>query len=155
MERIFVGLDLENLLSPARRGQRLEEAIESLVRTVAQAQGQGVAIGGTAVGDADLQRQTAWALDEVGIRVHAPLRSGADASDFVLLDHLTHYLPASTTAVLIGSGDHIFAPVARALTRLGLKVSALSLRGAISSELYRAVDTFTPLTPYHQVPAAA
>lgn len=145
MERTFVTLDLENLLAPSRRAGAVQDAIRGVVRAVRKLSSHGVLLGGVAVCDRDLQTDSAWALSDLGIRVHAPEVQGTNASDLSLIDRLRHELPQSATAVVIGSGDHIFAPSASALSADGLRVRLLARPGSVSHALYRAADDFTPL----------
>lgn len=146
MGRIYFTLDLENLLEPSRREGHLAAFIDRLVAKVRGLGARGTMVGGVAVGDRDLQVRTAWQLDDVGIRVHAPENHGPDASDLVLIDYLDHALPGSVDTVVIGSGDHIFAPVAGRLKREGLRIEILALPGHVSNELYRAAHGFIPFT---------
>jgi NYN domain-containing protein len=67
-------------------------------------------------------------------------RGGLDAADHQLLRRIQTELPPSCDTVVIGSGDHIFAPVARELRARGLRVEVIACAGSISHELYRAAD---------------
>jgi hypothetical protein len=72
--------------------------------------------------------------------------TGPDGADLALLGVLDRrWLEERFTRLVIGSGDHIFAPVARLARLVGLRVEAVSRPGSISSELYRAVDVWHPL----------
>ena len=56
------------------------------------------------------------------------------------VDHIRGELPPSAGTVVIASGDHYFAGVARELREGGRHVVVAALGHALSHELYRAAD---------------
>jgi len=69
------------------------------------------------------------------------LRSGPDGADLALLAVLdTDNIAARFPAVVIGSGDHIFAPAVTGLTAAGCRVTVATRRGRLSASLARAAD---------------
>lgn len=144
-ERIHVALDLQNLVGSERRDGRLATAIEAVVEAVRCVGERGTLMGGVAVCDRDLQSRSAWALHGVRVRVHTPESDGPDSADLVLIEYLRSALPETATTVVIGSGDHIFAPVARDLMDAEIRVRLLARPGSVSHELYRSAHDYTPL----------
>jgi hypothetical protein len=68
------------------------------------------------------------------------LRSGPDGADLALLAVLdTGHIAARFRDVVIGSGDHIFAPAVTSLTAAGSRVTVTARRDRLSASLARAV----------------
>lgn len=66
---------------------------------------------------------------------------GVDGADLALLaDAEAGFVAARYSRVIIGSGDHIFAPRARELAALGVVVGCVSRAEALSRDLRRAVS---------------
>jgi hypothetical protein len=67
------------------------------------------------------------------------LRSGPDGADLALLAILdTGHIAARFPDVVIGSGDHIFAPAVTGLTAAGCRVTVTARRDRLSASLARA-----------------
>ena len=142
-ERAFHALDLENLVGAfgrSRLGRKaaLETAVRSAIANYVRVAGvaerdHGVAVGSrrfVAVAAFELPRQIAW-------RVSASVRDGADRVLLDLCDPV--FLAHHYERVVIGSGDHIFAPLAAKLAELGVAVDVVARYGACSGELRRCV----------------
>lgn len=95
------------------------------------------------------------------------VRRGQDGADLALLEAVD---PADLAdryhRVVIGSGDHAFAPLAQAIRALGLPVWVVARAGSLSRDLARASDLVAYLhppaqglvvtsTPDHPTPHAA
>jgi hypothetical protein len=79
------------------------------------------------------------------------LRSGPDGADLALLAILdTGHIAARFPAVVIGSGDHIFAPAVTSLTAAGCKVTVAARSDRLSASLARAA---APRVVYLDAPA--
>jgi hypothetical protein len=139
-ERVAVVLDLENLigLPPLFSGAELGNAIERVI---------GNRVRVTAVGwcARSLQARLAFDLARFGVRVFGHTSREADAADRILLDYLAVELPTSITTVVIGSGDHIFAPAATALRRRGFRVEVVARPGTLATVLRRSADRIHPV----------
>jgi len=133
--RVAAYLDVENLLHDPTLdpGPELEAIVGSI-------RAEGDLVARVAVGAKDLMARLVPALAASGIRgfVHA---GGRDAADAELIRRITDQLPARADTVVIGSGDHCFAPVARRLRDAGRRVVVLARQGCLSHELYVAADT--------------
>lgn len=145
VERICFVFDLENLSAVARREGRLSALLDEIVAKARRTARRGVSLGGIGVGDRHLQSVSAFKLADVNVRVHARPSDDPDASDLVLIDYLTNDLPASTDTVVLGSGDHIFAPAVARLTADGRRVIVMAVPGTLSADLYRAASEYVPL----------
>jgi hypothetical protein len=67
------------------------------------------------------------------------LRSGPDGADLALLAVLENaHIAARFRDVVIGSGDHIFAPAVTSLTAAGCKITVAARRDRLSGSLARA-----------------
>lgn len=140
LERVYSSWDLENLIGSSRHTEFEGAAIAAVAATVRRLGERGIHLGGVAVCDRDLQARTAWELAEVGVRVHACPDRGPNAADLALIGWLHGGLPVTTTTVVIGSGDHIFAPIATELVVTGRRVIVVSRRGSLSRALESAAS---------------
>jgi hypothetical protein len=146
-ERIALSLDLENLLHPYRAAGHLAAGVTHLARLVVAYEASGEVVAKVGICDRSLQRQTAFELGRVGLRVFGHDDSEPDAADHLLLEYMATSLPRSVTTVVIGSGDHIFAGSAAMLRARGKRVEVLAPARRLSHELYRAVDSVTIFEP--------
>lgn len=151
-ERIYAAIDLENLLVPARRDGQLQAGLDEVVCHLRRLTLGGRSLGGVAVGDADLGRHAAWPLGELGIRVHVPALIGPDAADLDLIGRMRRETPETANTLIIGSGDHAFAPVATEFGVKGFRIVVLARPGSISHELFAAAHHFEPLELDRLVP---
>ncbi|MGZ4146005.1 MAG: NYN domain-containing protein [Actinomycetota bacterium] len=69
---------------------------------------------------------------------HVRALGGPDAADHELLERINRDIPPSCDTVVIGSGDGIFAGVAREFRARGLRVEVIARAGSIAAGLYRA-----------------
>jgi hypothetical protein len=147
-ERIGVALDLENLLHGFRRRGALSLGLGRLVNALQGYASRGVLVWGIACCDRSLQRQVAFELAEVPVRVFGHEDRTANAADREILAYLAHDLPQSVSTVVIGSGDRIFVSVARGLRSQGRRVEVLASRTALSEELARVAHDVALLEKY-------
>jgi NYN domain len=74
------------------------------------------------------------------------VRSGPDGADLALIDVIaTERLAERFDRVVIGSGDGIFALVAKWLEGAGVRVTVVARRGSLSGALRRAVSDIRPI----------
>ena len=74
--------------------------------------------------------------------------NGPDGADLALIDSIdVDWATRNFGRVVIGSGDHIFSPLARQLTARGLQVLMVTGGGYCSAELYRACTAHVTLSP--------
>lgn len=150
MERIYVGIDSENIFGDVRHeGFDLSRTVEATVEVLRRIARRGLILGGVAIGDEDLQAKTAFALAAAGIRSHARMTSGPDAADLELLSYLEFGLPRSATTLVLASGDGIFSGLVTRLRRGGLHVDIVAVPGTLSHRLYRSADHYIPLDIEH------
>jgi hypothetical protein len=85
------------------------------------------------------------------------LRSGLDGADLALLAVLdTSHIAARFADVVIGSGDHIFAPAVTGLTTAGCWVTVATRRDRLSASLARAASPrLIYLNPPRHIPPAS
>lgn len=82
-------------------------------------------------------------------------RPGPDGADHALVDiATTEQVAERYHQIVIGSGDHAFASLARQLREVGVHVTALAGLGLVSAELYTAVDDVRTVKPGHKAAAA-
>jgi hypothetical protein len=159
MRRTAVALDLENLLGGSLSGEALTEITQTL-GLIREDHIPVALVGYCARG---FQRRLAFELAPWGVRVFGHSDPRPDAADRMVLGYLEHELPSSADTVIIGSGDHIFAPAAAALMAKGLRVEVAARPGSLAASLYRRcakwypVGMGDPLVPAGSlaVPAAA
>lgn len=145
MDRICLAVDLENVSTAARREGRLRSFLDELVVTVRSVGEGALLLGGIGVCDRHLQRESAFRLADLNVRVHARPNDDADSADFVIRGYLEHELPGSTDTVILVSGDHIFADVVERITAGGRTVVLMAVPGSVSADLYRAASHYVPL----------
>jgi len=138
-ERIAAFFDLENLLYPLRAKGDIRPGVQALGRFMRELEARGTVVTRLAVCDRPLRRRLCLQLDRLGIRTFTHW-GGFDAADRALVQHLRGDLPASCGVVIIGSGDHAFAPEAARLRAEGRSVEVLALPTSLSGELRRAAD---------------
>lgn len=142
-ERLAVFLDLENLvLGDGDQDRHLAEVLHMLDEIASR----GRVVAAVASCHRDLAPRTAFELARRGVRLFTH-QGGPDAADRDLIARMRAQLPASTETVVICSGDHIFAGVARDLRALGKRVEVQALFGRMSSDLLRAADSCRVLMP--------
>src|SRR5687767_1886797 len=107
--RAAVALDLENLLFGYRDDGDLEGGLDVLGAALADIRRRATVVMSVGVCDRVLAQQVAVPLAAHGVRVF-PHAGGVDRADLLLIDRLSNELPASCDLVVVGSGDHIFAP---------------------------------------------
>ncbi|MDA8317156.1 MAG: hypothetical protein M0010_18595 [Actinomycetota bacterium] len=141
--RAFHALDLENLVGAFGRKRRaraatLEGAVRAAIANYVRVAGLGECDHGVAVGSRRFVRIAAFELPhQIAWRVSAPVPDGADQALLDLCD--PGFLAQHYERVVIGSGDHFFAPFAAQLAGLGVAVDVVARHGACSSELRRCV----------------
>ncbi|MGZ4205943.1 MAG: NYN domain-containing protein [Actinomycetota bacterium] len=81
------------------------------------------------------RRRLAFRFPQVRMFGHC---GGPDAADHELLERINRDIPPSCDTVVIGSGDGIFAGVAREFRARGLRVEVIARAGSIAAGLYRA-----------------
>jgi hypothetical protein len=140
-DRVAIVLDLENLVGFPRSGEAVSVVAGSIPRIVADR----TLVGGVGWCIRSLQGSACFALAPLGIRVHGHSDPSADAADRFLIRYLESELPSSADTVVIGSGDHIFAPTAARLRRLGKKVEVAARPRSLSAALYRECLTWYPI----------
>ena len=138
-QRVAVYFDIENLCYPFRAKGRLTDGIDLIAEFLSALRGTSIVVSALGVCDRDTQHLVAFPLSGLGVRVFSHL-GGPDAADAALTAHIRGELPASVGTVVIASGDHYFAAVARELQAGGRRVMVASLGHALSHELYRAAD---------------
>lgn len=131
-ERIAVFLDLENLV-------RAEGGLDGLTRYLDDLRARGTVVASIACCACAVARRLAFTLRDVRVRVFLH-QGGPDAADLELIERIRAQVPSTVDTVVIGSGDHIFAQVARELRARGKRVEAVARPGTIATTLYRAVD---------------
>lgn len=140
--RMYVVLDLENLLHPFRNDpEALTAAFHSLVAQLKELADTIQIIG---CGDHTLVRSLLTEASELGVRLY-PGQTGPDRADTELISRLQSDRPDSANTIVIGSGDHAFTKTAKQLRRAGLTVIALARRGTISWQLATAIDFHLPM----------
>jgi uncharacterized LabA/DUF88 family protein len=147
-ERIAIVLDLENLVGLPPHGS----AIPEIRRALADILEGRVTVSSVGYCIRSLQRRLAFELADLGVRVFGHTDAAADASDRLIIEHIAERLPASVTTVVIGSGDHIFAPTASFLRGRGLRIEVAARPRSLSAALYRASDRWFPVGRWPVVP---
>lgn len=142
-ERAAIVLDLENLVGPTPSPLTPGDLHEALVGLI----GDRVAVSLVGYCVRQLQRRLAFDLSDLGVRVFGHSDPRPDAADHLILQHLRSEIPASATTVIIGSGDHIFAPIASELRLRGLRVEVAARPGTLAAALYREAECWHPLHP--------
>jgi hypothetical protein len=138
--RVAVYFDIENLCHPFRSGGRVSEGIDLMASFLGDLRQTNVVVSALGVCDRDTWRRVAFPLNDLGVRVFAH-GGGVNAADAALVAHIRGELPPSVGTVVIASGDHFFAGVARELRHGGRQVVVASLRHALSNQLYRAANS--------------
>ncbi len=96
---------------------------------------------------------TFFALPPGVRRVIGP--NGPDGADLALIDSIDiDWAVRNFGRVVIGSGDHIFAPLARQLGARGMQVLLVTCGGYCSAELYRACTAHVTLCTQRPTAAA-
>lgn len=144
-DRIAVILDLENLIGLPPIERPLSQLIQALDRII---EGRTVvsAVGYCAV---PLQRRLLFRMQPLGVRIFGHSERTPDAADRLLLRHLDAELPASVDTVVLGSGDHIFAPTAAALRARNLRIEVAARPGTLSADLYKECSCWHPVGSRH------
>jgi hypothetical protein len=124
-------LDLENLLYQYRESGDWQGAVLCVTSLVHGLAARGTLVARVACGDRTLVAELAFELDRLGVRSHVH-EGGVDGADKALLRMLSGAVPGSCGTVVIASGDHIFAAVARHLRQQGKRVEVFAARGTIS-----------------------
>ena len=140
-DRTAIALDLENLVGLPPIDRPLAD-LKTALGDIARGRTAVSVVGYCA---RPLQRKLAFELARFGVRVFGHADRTPDAADRLLVEHVTSALPRSVGTVVIGSGDHIFAPVAASLRRRGLRVEVVARPGTLSSALYSACDRWYPV----------
>lgn len=151
--RAAIFFDLENLIYRERLAQDWVSAVALIEQALRQLEERALPVVRVAICDPGLARQLAIPLADLGIRTFTH-RDGVDGADRILLERVAHDVPPGCGLIVIASGDHIFAPAARALRLAGKRVEVISRPGLISAELYRAANTYIDLTSVDTKPAA-
>lgn len=146
-ERVAVYLDLENLLHPFREAKVLATGIGTLLHLIWSYERTATVITKIAVCNRTLQRLTAFELGLAGVRVFGHSEPCEGAADALLIAHLETALPASTTTVVIGSGDHIFASATLSLKAKGRQVHVFAPVGGLALELASIADSVMTIGP--------
>ena len=133
-ERIGVFFDIENLTE----GER-DAGVGPILAVMRELSQRGTVVAAVACGNHALVQRMMFELAALGVRAFVH-HGGPDAADKVLLGRLREEVPQTVDTVVISSGDHIFAPMARELRAKGKRVEAHAVLGCLSAELYRAVD---------------
>jgi hypothetical protein len=143
--RALAVLDLENLLYELWHAPdaALHLAFADLLSRCRQPDTPTQFVG---CGDYRLTRRLAGAAHHHQVRLH-PTRPGPDRADVHLLASLTDAAPTTLATIIIGSGDHIFAPAARRLRQAGKHLICVAATHRLSTELAHAVPTHQPYTP--------
>jgi hypothetical protein len=139
-KRIALYMDVENLVHDLRETGDYGGANELITGLVRDVERRGVAVAKVAYCDASLARLMAFGLAEVGVRTFPHHGGGTDVADRLLVGEISHGLPDSVDVVVIASGDHYFADIARALRAKGKSVVVVAREGSLSWELRRAAD---------------
>lgn len=84
-----------------------------------------------------------WMFGLTDLPIQWRLGSGPDGAERAVLDafDIDHYYGAGFNRLVIGSGDHAFAPVARRARELGMQVHLVTGRGWVSNALRIACPT--------------
>jgi hypothetical protein len=151
MERVAIVLDLENLVGPGSYSRCRGEVSDAI---------PGILAGRTAVSLVGycaraLQKVMAFDLADLGVRVFGHADPRPDAADYLILNYLQTALPASATTVVVGSGDHIFAPAAADLRGRGMRVEVAARPGTLAASLYRECTRWHPVGDSQIVTAPA
>jgi hypothetical protein len=111
--------------------------VDELDRIVADLRAEGDILHLVAVGHPSLMAALVPVMQRDRIRgfVHP---GGPDAADLALIERIRCHLPARADTVVICSGDHAFAPVARELRAAGKHVIVIARFGGLSARLYVA-----------------
>lgn len=140
-QRALVLLDLENLAGGPRFGvSTARRLVMAVLRTTKARHGDHVIVGcNPALG---VTVAEAWP------RARLVVRSGRDGADQALIDAAE---PADIARryrrLVLGSGDHLFAPLAGAARRLGVRVTVVGRQGAISQHLVPFADEVLTIVP--------
>lgn len=135
---VGVLLDLENLLHDTRlvSGDAVRAGFRTIMDTVRSLGTARFAVG---VCDWWLAKILSTDAHELGLRVF-PGEIGPDRADAELIRRGERDLPPSVDLVVIGSGDHAFADLARVQHDAGRQVVVLGRPGHIARELTVVAD---------------
>ena len=139
-QRVALYMDVENLVHDLREAGDYEGATDLVAGLVREVERRGVAVAKVAYCDASLASRMAFGLATVGVRTFPHRGGGTDVADELLADEIANGLPDSADVVVIASGDHYFADVARALHKRGKKVVVAARAGSLSWELRGVAD---------------
>jgi NYN domain-containing protein len=142
--RAALFLDPENLLFVERDAGNLAPGLEAIDRMLVCLERRATVVAKVAVCDSSLAAALAVPLGLLGVRTF-PHHGGENAADVALLERIECDLPSSCDLVVLGSGDHIFVPIARRLRAAGKRVEVVARAGAVAASLYRAADDYADL----------
>lgn len=135
--RVAVFLDLENLCGG--RHASTDDLLAHAATILGAARGRATVAAAVGYCNRALASRVALPLARLGIRVFVH-DGGPDAADVALIARMRAEIPRTVDTVVIASGDHIFADVARELRARGMRVEVCALAGCLSADLYRAAD---------------
>ena len=132
--RRYVAVDIENINGGSVRDtRRADEAFQAVAAAVQLADGEQVVIG---VGPSSL-----LASAVVRPRARMVMGRGINGADHALIEVLSEErMPQRFNAVVIASGDGIFASVAADLAAAGLEVTVVAREGHLSARLRLAAQ---------------
>lgn len=138
--RVAALVDLENVLAHLW-GRPAADLREGLLEVVDRIRSEGDVVSLVGVGNAGLCRDLVSAAAACGLRLFT-VAPGPDAADTLLLE-LASGIPRSATLLLIASGDHAFAPLARSQRESGRRVVVVAPvpPTSLAAELYAAADS--------------
>lgn len=131
--RTLMLIDIENLVGSGHVTAAEVACVRDQIRRYAP--GPTQAIVATSAGGTLVEAGLGWP----GARL--TWQRGADGADRALIDVATsEHIAERYTHVVIGSGDHAFAPIAATLRRRGVHVTVVTGAGRMSAALYLASD---------------
>lgn len=139
----YVAVDVENLVidGTARSRHERVQAVQAALDLVG-----GPWIGVAALADRRLASALALAVPRLRVYRVPPT---PDAADRELAERLATDVPSWIRRVVIMSGDHAFAPVARALRVAGKQVACIGIQGHIHHRMWGACSQVVATTLYH------
>ena len=142
--RAAVLLDLENLLYPERQisPDVVRAGFAQILQVVAELADVRHVI---ACCDGWLAGMVTPVSARAGVRIH-PCAIGKDCADNSLLARAAD-IPASVNALIVGSGDHAFAPLVAAQALAGRHTVVIGRRGGIALALRTAAHRVVELPP--------
>lgn len=152
--RVALYLDVENLVHDLVEDQRWGD-VEALLRAIVERSKQeGELAVAVACCNPPLARRVAFLLNGLGVRTFAHDGEGPDCADYVLIDEMAQ-CPSSVRTVVIGSGDHIFAPAVARFRGQGVRAIVFTRARTISSELVGAAEECFLIEPARSGASAA